>query len=220
MTKVVLRLVIGHWSFVGHWDLVIGHLQFTLCQPPRDMRVRRIPLGGVARLVFLHVKAIADDRARFGERLPVRRHRLHEDVPDRGPLDRPGDHRASARVGRHLVQQFVLRPAADDVDRRRSFCRARLPGLPASGDTSARGFRGTCARYSPRLAGASASSACRTRSIFCGISPGERNGAVIGIDHGAERLRAARPSASARRSCVRVPPSRTAGGIPARATGP
>src|SRR4051794_300359 len=31
-------LVIGHWSFVGHWDMVIGHYFPVSCCTPRGVR--------------------------------------------------------------------------------------------------------------------------------------------------------------------------------------
>src|SRR5207249_7691778 len=67
-----------------------------------ESRVRLIPRLRVPRLVVLDVKTVAHDAARVGQGFDVaRRHRLHEDVADRGRLDGPGDDGPGAGVGGH-----------------------------------------------------------------------------------------------------------------------
>jgi hypothetical protein len=76
-----------------------------------------IPGLGVARLITFELETLADDGAGIGEGFDFTDgHGLDEDISDGGSFDGAGDDGAIAGVGGHLIEQFVLGTAADDVD--------------------------------------------------------------------------------------------------------
>ena len=88
---------------------------------PRELAISGIggvPFLGLSRFVAFRIETAAHDGASVVERFDFADgHRLDEDISDGSAFDRAGDDGSAARVGGHLIQQQVLRPAADDVDR-------------------------------------------------------------------------------------------------------
>ena len=106
------------------WQSIFNNSPSAGGFPPRSGDDLHVPVVGsipgcrFAGLVSLYLKALADNSPSCRQRLNVSGgNSLHENVADRGSLDRTGDHGSIACVGRHLIQQLVLRPAADDVNR-------------------------------------------------------------------------------------------------------
>src|SRR6188474_3475436 len=76
-----------------------------------------VPGGGVFGLVALEVEAFADDVAEGGKICDVAQgHGLDEEVAGGRGFGGAGDDGFAAGIGGHLVEQFVLAAAADDVD--------------------------------------------------------------------------------------------------------
>ena len=161
---------------------------------PEEALVERVPSPGVRiGLVGANLGGAADELAHLGQRGDLAEGvQLHEDVAERGRLDRAGQHGPPCHVGGQLAEEAVLGAAADhvdDLDRR-----ARSP------PRSPRARAGTCRRGSRRRHGAgprsSAGAACphRAQSLADAgrhVAGGEQLG-LVGVEERAAGGRAPR----------------------------
>ena len=94
-------------------------LQRSACHDRRETCARLVPFGLLVRLVQRKLDRPAHDLASFRERRDLpRRHRLHEEVAEHGPLVRAREDREAGRARGPVAEERVSRAAADDVDLR------------------------------------------------------------------------------------------------------
>jgi hypothetical protein len=77
-----------------------------------------IPSPHIGRFVGRDRERSSNDLAPIGKGTNLSRtDKLHEDIPHRRGLDRPGENRSSAGIGRELAEQRVSCPPAHDMNR-------------------------------------------------------------------------------------------------------
>ena len=117
---------------------------------------------------------------------------------------RPG---AAAGVRRQLAQQPVRAPAADEVDDRTSRPDRRAAAADGPGERGGEAVEDAADDGRPgQPAGRLAADRAQPVAIRAGMSPGGRNGGVVGVDHAGRRPGAPRRRAGARPARSGVPP--------------